>query len=100
MASRRMRIITISAGIMMSRDVAIVAYQVHAIADTQIGYKWPFIELFKPKLFLPAHHDAAPPAWLISASNRSSTKYADMPNTAFLAPALALIGFANVKVAP
>src|SRR5262249_16566382 len=45
-------------------DVAIVAYQVHAVADTQIGYTWPFIELLKPKLFLPAHHDAAPPAWV------------------------------------
>src|SRR4029078_8716080 len=40
-------------------DVAIIAYQVHAVTDTQIGYTWPFIELFKPKLFLPAHHDAA-----------------------------------------
>ena len=39
-------------------DVAIVAYQVHAVADTQIAYTWPFIDLFKPKLFLPAHHDA------------------------------------------
>src|SRR4029077_7008660 len=42
-------------------DVAVVAYQVHAVADTQIAYTWPFIELFKPKLFLPAHHDANPP---------------------------------------
>ncbi|MGZ5830112.1 MAG: MBL fold metallo-hydrolase, partial [Xanthobacteraceae bacterium] len=45
-------------------DVLIVAYQVHAVADTQIGYTWPFIELFKPKLVLPAHHDSAPPAWV------------------------------------
>jgi L-ascorbate metabolism protein UlaG (beta-lactamase superfamily) len=57
-------------------DAAIVAYQVHAVADTQIAYTWPFIELFKPKLFLPAHHDANPPAWSISASSRSSTGYA------------------------
>src|ERR1700749_1494475 len=34
-------------------DGAIVAYQVHAIADTQIEYTWPIIDLFKPKLFLP-----------------------------------------------
>jgi L-ascorbate metabolism protein UlaG (beta-lactamase superfamily) len=45
-------------------DVAIVAYQVHAVAETQINYTWPFIELFRPKLFLPAHHDAAPPTWV------------------------------------
>jgi L-ascorbate metabolism protein UlaG (beta-lactamase superfamily) len=68
-------------------DVAIVAYQVHAVADTQIGYTWPFIELFKPKLFLPAHHDAAPPAWVDLGLEPLFDKIrADMPNTAFLAP--------------
>jgi len=68
-------------------DVAIVAYQVHAVADVQIGYTWPFIELFKPKLYLPAHHDANPPAWidlgLEPLFDRIRTK---MPDTAFLAP--------------
>jgi L-ascorbate metabolism protein UlaG (beta-lactamase superfamily) len=68
-------------------DVAIVAYQVHAVADTQIGYTWPFIELFKPKLFLPAHHDAAPPAWVDLGLEPLFDKIrADMPGTAFLAP--------------
>ena len=46
------------------RTLAIVAYQVHAVADTQIGYTWPFIDLFKPKLFMPAHHDSNPIAWV------------------------------------
>ena len=68
-------------------DVAIIAYQVHAVADTQIGYTWSFIELFKPKLFLPAHHDAAPPAWVDLGLEPLFDKIrADMPNTAFLAP--------------
>jgi L-ascorbate metabolism protein UlaG (beta-lactamase superfamily) len=68
-------------------DVAIVAYQVHAVADTQIGYTWPFIELFKPKLFLPAHHDAAPPAWVDLGLEPLFDKIrAEMPNTAYLAP--------------
>ncbi len=68
-------------------DVAIVAYQVHAVADTQIGYTWPFIELFKPKLFLPAHHDANPPAWVDLGTEPLFDKIrAEMPNTAFLAP--------------
>jgi L-ascorbate metabolism protein UlaG (beta-lactamase superfamily) len=68
-------------------DVAIVAYQVHAVADTQIGYTWPFIALFKPKLFLPAHHDAAPPAWVDLGLEPLFDKIrADMPGTAFLAP--------------
>ena len=68
-------------------DVAIVAYQVHAVADTQIDYTWPFIELFKPKLFLPAHHDAAPPTWVDLGLEPLFDKIrADMPDTAFLAP--------------
>jgi L-ascorbate metabolism protein UlaG (beta-lactamase superfamily) len=68
-------------------DVAIVAYQVHAVADTQIGYTWPFIELFKPKLFLPAHHDAAPPAWVDLGLEPLFDKIrAELPGTAFLAP--------------
>ena len=68
-------------------DVAIIAYQVHAIADTQIGYTWPIIELFKPKLFLPAHHDANPPAWVdLGLEPLFDRLRADMPGTAFLAP--------------
>ena len=68
-------------------DVAIVAYQVHAVADTQIAYTWPFIELFKPKLFLPAHHDANPPTWVDLGIEPLFDKIrADMPNAAYLAP--------------
>jgi L-ascorbate metabolism protein UlaG (beta-lactamase superfamily) len=68
-------------------DVAIVAYQVHAVAETQIGYTWPFIELFKPKLFLPAHHDAAPPTWVDLGLEPLFDKIrAELPDTTFLAP--------------
>src|SRR3954454_20727187 len=68
-------------------DVAIVAYQVHAVADTQIAYTWPFIELFKPKLFLPAHHDANPPTWVdLGVEPLFDRIRAKMPGTAFVAP--------------
>jgi len=68
-------------------DVAIVAYQVHAVANTQIGYTWPFIDLFKPKLFLPAHHDANPPAWVdLGIEPLFDRIRKDMPGTAFVAP--------------
>lgn len=68
-------------------DVAIVAYQVHAVADTQINYTWPLIELFKPKLFLPAHHDALPPVWIDLGLQPLFEKIRkDMPGTAFLSP--------------
>jgi L-ascorbate metabolism protein UlaG (beta-lactamase superfamily) len=68
-------------------DLAIVAYQVHAVADTQIGYTWPFIDLFKPKLFIPAHHDSNPIAWVDLGLEPLFLKIRDtMPNTAFVAP--------------
>jgi hypothetical protein len=68
-------------------DLLIVAYQVHAVADTQIEYTWPFIELFKPKLYLPAHHDSAPPAWVdLGLEPLFSKIRKEMPKTAFLAP--------------
>jgi L-ascorbate metabolism protein UlaG (beta-lactamase superfamily) len=68
-------------------DVAIVAYQVHAVAGTQIDYTWPYIELFKPKLFLPAHHDALPPEWLdLGLEPLFSKIRAEMPTATFLAP--------------
>src|SRR4029077_11990242 len=68
-------------------DVAIGAYQLHAVADTQIAYTWPFIDLFKPKLFLPAHHDANPPPWVdLGVEPLFDRIRANMPNTAFVAP--------------
>ncbi|HEU5275784.1 MAG TPA: hypothetical protein VFU97_19140 [Xanthobacteraceae bacterium] len=68
-------------------DLAIIAYQVHAVADTQIGYTWPFIELFKPKLFLPAHHDANPPAWVdLGLEPLFDRIRAKMPSTSYVAP--------------
>ena len=68
-------------------DVAIIAYQVHAVAETQISYTWPFIELFKPKLFLPAHHDASFGNWLDLGLEPLFTKLRDeTPDTKFLAP--------------
>jgi L-ascorbate metabolism protein UlaG (beta-lactamase superfamily) len=68
-------------------DVVIIAYQVHAVADTQIAYTWPIIELFKPKLFLPAHHDALPPTWVdLGLAPLFDKIRAEMPGTTFLAP--------------
>lgn len=68
-------------------DVVIVAYQVHAVAATQIKYTWPFIELFKPRLFLPAHHDAAPPTWVdLGIEPLLARIRAELPGTSFIAP--------------
>jgi L-ascorbate metabolism protein UlaG (beta-lactamase superfamily) len=38
-------------------DVAIIAYQGHPVAQVQIPYTLDLVKLFKPRLYLPAHHD-------------------------------------------
>ncbi len=68
-------------------DVAIIAYQPHAVAERQIEDTWPFIELFKPKLFLPAHHDASFGTWLDLGLEPLFTRLRDeKPEVKFLAP--------------
>ena len=68
-------------------DLAIVAYQPHAVAEHQIADTWPLIELFKPKLFLPAHHDASFGTWLDLGLEPLFYKLREeMPGTKFLAP--------------
>ena len=68
-------------------DLAIIAYQPHAVAERQIEDTWPFIELFQPKLFLPAHHDASFGTWLDLGLEPLFTRLRDeRPQTKFLAP--------------
>ena len=38
-------------------DVAVVSYQGQIIADWQIDATLPFVKLFKPRYFIPTHHD-------------------------------------------
>jgi L-ascorbate metabolism protein UlaG (beta-lactamase superfamily) len=38
-------------------DIAIVAYQGHPVAETQVPYTLDLVKLFKPRIYLPAHHD-------------------------------------------
>jgi len=68
-------------------DVAIVAYQPHAVAPRQVEETFPLIDLFKPKLFLPAHHDASFGVWLDLGLEPLFEKLrTDLPQTGFLAP--------------
>ena len=39
-------------------DVAIVAYQGQFLARPQVATTLPLVRLFRPRLYLPAHHDA------------------------------------------
>jgi L-ascorbate metabolism protein UlaG (beta-lactamase superfamily) len=38
-------------------DIAIVAYQGHPVAQVQVPVTLELVKLFKPRIFLPAHHD-------------------------------------------
>src|SRR6266849_8284100 len=38
-------------------DIAIVAYQGHPVAQTQIPFTLDLVKLFRPRIYLPAHHD-------------------------------------------
>lgn len=38
-------------------DIAIIAYQGHPVAETQIPFTLDLVKLFRPRIFLPAHHD-------------------------------------------
>jgi hypothetical protein len=39
-------------------DVAIIAYQGQYLAEAQMAVTLPLIKLFRPRLYIPAHHDA------------------------------------------
>ena len=45
-------------------DVAIVAYQGHPTAERQVAATLPLIELFRPRIYIPAHHDQSFGAFL------------------------------------
>jgi len=38
-------------------DLAIVAYQGHPVAEVQIPYTLDLVKLFRPRMYMPAHHD-------------------------------------------
>jgi len=40
-----------------STDLAIVAYQGHVVADSQIAITLPIVQLYNPSIYLPTHHD-------------------------------------------
>jgi L-ascorbate metabolism protein UlaG (beta-lactamase superfamily) len=70
-----------------SVDVASIAYQAHAIAQRQVGETFPLVQLFRPKLYLPSHHDASFGSWIDLGIEPLLEKIRDeMPDTRFLAP--------------
>ncbi len=68
-------------------DIGIVAYQPHPVAEHQVADTWPLVQLLHPRLYLPAHHDAAFGTWLDLGTEPMFMKIrADLPDTKFAAP--------------
>jgi hypothetical protein len=68
-------------------DVGIYPWTPHSIAETQLAYTFPHIELFKPKLFLPTHHDHIWNVWLDNGLEPLFMKIRDeLPGTNYVSP--------------
>ena len=68
-------------------DVGIFPWTPHPIAETQLSYTFQHISLFKPKLYLPTHHDHIWGAWLDNGLQPLFMKIRDeQPATQFAAP--------------
>jgi L-ascorbate metabolism protein UlaG (beta-lactamase superfamily) len=75
------------AGKLGRADIAIIAYQPHPVAEHQVADTWPLLQLFHPRLYLPAHHDASFGTWLDLGLEPLFMKIRDeLPDTKFAAP--------------
>ncbi|WP_248323484.1 MBL fold metallo-hydrolase [Caballeronia sp. Sq4a] len=68
-------------------DVGIFPWTPHPIAETQLSFTFQHLQLFKPKLFLPDHHDAIWGLWLDNGLAPLFTKIRDeLPGTKYAEP--------------
>ena len=68
-------------------DVAIIAYQAHPVAFKAVDETMPLVRLFKPRIYLPAHHDESYGQWLDLGVEPLFLAIRDeMPQTKTIAP--------------
>jgi L-ascorbate metabolism protein UlaG (beta-lactamase superfamily) len=68
-------------------DVAIVAYQPHAVAERQIPDTMALLHLYRPRLYIPAHQDQSFGTWLdLGLEPLFEVIRDEMPDTSFVAP--------------
>ncbi len=68
-------------------DVGIFPWTPHSIAETQLAYTFQHMQLFKPNLYLPTHHDHIWNVWLDNGLEPLFMKIRDeMPATKYLSP--------------
>ncbi|HEY4212807.1 MAG TPA: MBL fold metallo-hydrolase [Steroidobacteraceae bacterium] len=68
-------------------DVAIFPWTPHPISETQLAYTFQHLNLFRPRLYLPDHHDSIWGAWLDNGLAPLFMKIRDdLPDTKFAEP--------------
>jgi hypothetical protein len=68
-------------------DVAIFPWTPHPIAETQLAYTFQHLQVFKPRLYLPDHHDSIWGVWLDNGLAPLFMKIRDdLPGTKFAEP--------------
>ena len=68
-------------------DVAIFPWTPHPISETQLAYTFQHLQLFRPKLYLPDHHDSIWGVWLDNGLAPLFMKIRDdLPDTRFAEP--------------
>jgi L-ascorbate metabolism protein UlaG (beta-lactamase superfamily) len=68
-------------------DVAIFPWASHPVAQTQLAYTMQHLQLFRPRLYLPDHHDGIWGVWLDNGLAPLFMKIRDdLPGTAFTEP--------------
>ena len=68
-------------------DVAIFPWTPHPISETQLAYTFQHLQLFKPRLYLPDHHDGIWGAWLDNGLAPLFMRIRDeLPGTKFAEP--------------
>ena len=68
-------------------DVAIFPWTPHPISETQLAYTFQHLQLFRPRLYLPDHHDSIWGVWLDNGLAPLFMKIRDgLPGTKFTEP--------------
>ena len=68
-------------------DLAIIAYQGHVVAESQIGVTVPLVQLYQPGIYLPTHHDTIAGAFIDQATEPLFMAIRDvMPETRSVSP--------------
>jgi hypothetical protein len=68
-------------------DLAIIAYQGHVVAESQISVTVPLVQLYKPSIYLPTHHDTIAGSFIDQATEPLFMAIRDVqPDTRSVSP--------------